>query len=101
MSRFLCRTDNSTFALEFDEIAMGGDIVSVAADCPLTQNHGTSQFYDVPTLSSRNALLPILFQNETKAAEWFSPNQPEVNPETLYGVDLRHVRLRWYLADSR
>jgi len=64
----------------FDRIALGGDI-----------NHGVSQFYDVATLSTRNALLPLAMQDRSKILEWFVIEYNTTpNPDTLSGVDLRH-----------
>lgn len=64
----------------FDEIATGGDFSA-----------GVAQYYDTPIVSTRNALLPLGFENQTRFAEWFGrEGGKEVVPETLKGVDLRH-----------
>lgn len=67
----------------FDNIAMGGDM-----------NHGAAQYYDVPTLSTRNGLLPLASANKTKLPEWFAHERKAgmtVDWDRITGVDLRHV----------
>lgn len=70
----------NTFALMFDSISMGGDL-----------NLGNAQFYDVPVLSTRNAVLPFALANHSLLAEWFGGlNGKRPDPVTLTNTDLRH-----------
>lgn len=54
-------------------------------------NHGVAQFYDVPTLTLRNALAPFFARDKKPILEWFHNEVPDPNPETLEGVDIRHL----------
>ncbi|KAL1407182.1 hypothetical protein Q8F55_006598 [Vanrija albida] len=69
----------NAFALKFDMMAMGAEL-----------NHGVAQFYDVPTLTVRNALAPLMAHDKKPIVEWFTHDVPAPNPETLEGVDIRH-----------
>lgn len=63
------------FALQFDHIALGGDL-----------HLSAGQFYDIPTISLRNAILEDIFANGSLVSQYFTP--------TAQGPDLRHVGLR-------
>ncbi|TXT05066.1 hypothetical protein VHUM_03886 [Vanrija humicola] len=73
----------NVFALKFDEMAMAAEV-----------NHGVAQFYDVPTLTVRNALAPLFANDKKPILEWFHHDVKEPNPETLEGVDVRHFGTR-------
>jgi hypothetical protein len=69
----------NSFALSFDSISMGGDL-----------NIANSQFYDLPVVSARNALLPLALKNHTLITEWFSSNNFKPVENDLSNADLRH-----------
>lgn len=71
----------NVFAFKFDNIAMGGDL-----------NGGTTNYYDTPVLSSRNAMLPYMFAHPETVADWFATmnHRLDKNRETLDNVDIRH-----------
>jgi hypothetical protein len=72
------------FTLLFQTMGMGGDV-----------HLGPAQFYDVPMVSLRNALLPDVLRNDSLVADYFT--------WTPKGPDVRHVSLskvlRRYLCD--
>lgn len=61
------------FALAFNSIAVGGDL-----------HNSAGQFYDVPMISLRNAILDDIFADHTLVNDYFAPMKG--------GADLRHVR---------
>ncbi|KAK6903777.1 hypothetical protein I203_107283 [Kwoniella mangroviensis CBS 8507] len=67
------------FALMFQTIATGGDI-----------HQGISSYYDVPTVSLRNLLLPIILQNSSYGISYFDhpPGTTELDRE---GLGTRHI----------
>ncbi|WWD00544.1 hypothetical protein V866_007478 [Kwoniella sp. B9012] len=67
------------FALMFQTIATGGDI-----------HQGISSYYDVPTVSLRNLLLPIILQNSSYGISYFDhpPGTKELDRE---GLGTRHI----------
>ncbi|WVF71803.1 hypothetical protein IAT40_006611 [Kwoniella sp. CBS 6097] len=67
------------FALMFHTIATGGDI-----------HQGISSYYDVPTVSLRNLLLPIILQNSSYGISYFDhpPGTTELDVE---GFSTRHI----------
>lgn len=67
----------------FDNIQTGGDLTL-----------GVNQFYDVPTLSLRNALLPLVPQNKSLIVDWFYNQSEHPDADTFQGVDLRHLSSR-------
>lgn len=71
----------NVFAFKFDNIAMGGDL-----------NGGTTSYYDTPVLSSRNAMLPYMFEHPDTVADWFATmnHRLDKNKDTLDNVDIRH-----------
>ncbi|WOO77031.1 uncharacterized protein LOC62_01G000632 [Vanrija pseudolonga] len=70
----------NVFGLMFEAIQTGGDLTM-----------GVSQFYDVPTLSLRNAMLPLVPQNKSLILDWFNHENDHPDRETFKGVDLRHL----------
>ncbi|CAK9784892.1 hypothetical protein CC85DRAFT_271612 [Cutaneotrichosporon oleaginosum] len=69
----------NSFALSFERISMGGDL-----------NFGNAQFYDLPVVSARNALLPLALQNHTLLTEWFASMNFKPIEDDLSNADLRH-----------
>ncbi|WVQ85996.1 hypothetical protein IAT38_008164 [Cryptococcus sp. DSM 104549] len=61
------------FALQFNTVTNGGDM-----------HTGVAQYYDIPTLSLRNAILPDVMKNHSLVREWFW-----VSPQDT--VDIRHI----------
>ena len=69
-------------ALSFSQIALGGDV-----------HFGPAQFYDVPMLSLRNAIMDDIFANSSLADHYFAHNK--------IGTDTRHVSCAPDGADFR
>ncbi|WWD20499.1 hypothetical protein CI109_104975 [Kwoniella shandongensis] len=69
------------FALMFQYIANGGDL-----------HNGVAQFYDIPTLSIRNPILPQVMQNTTMVRHLFHNRVKKMEwTDPLDEIDLRHL----------
>ncbi|KAK8850316.1 hypothetical protein IAR55_004233 [Kwoniella newhampshirensis] len=69
------------FALMFQYIANGGDL-----------HNGVAQFYDIPTLSIRNPILPQIMQNTTMVRHLFHNRVKKMEwTDPLDEIDLRHL----------
>ncbi|KAL7419162.1 hypothetical protein Q5752_005998 [Cryptotrichosporon argae] len=72
----------NVIALMFNTIATGSDM-----------HHGLAAYYDIPTLSLRDPLLPRILQNHTLIEDWFC--EDGLHPGQR---DLRHVNRRAHKA---
>jgi hypothetical protein len=89
-----------TIGLVFDALSQGGDQVSGLSPLVcgssdsfrMKQQLGVSQYYDVPVITIRSLILPIIF-NDYRDAERFFTRKPEVSDDASWEeqVDLRHV----------
>ncbi|WWC72366.1 uncharacterized protein I206_106328 [Kwoniella pini CBS 10737] len=69
------------FALMFQYISNGGDL-----------HDGIAQFYDIPTVSIRNPLLPQVFKNTTEVRHLFHNRVKDLAwKDPLEEIDLRHL----------
>ncbi|WWC65459.1 uncharacterized protein I303_108077 [Kwoniella dejecticola CBS 10117] len=69
------------FALMFQYIGNGGDL-----------HDGVAQFYDIPTVSIRNPLLPQVFKNTTEVRHLFHNRKKDIAwKDPLEEIDLRHL----------
>ncbi|OCF32112.1 hypothetical protein I316_06268 [Kwoniella heveanensis BCC8398] len=77
------------FALMFQTIATGGDI-----------HQGISSYYDVPTVSLRNLLLPIILQNSSYGITYF--DHPAGTTELdVEGFSTRHISAKGHVLIGR
>ncbi|WVQ99098.1 hypothetical protein IAU59_006230 [Kwoniella sp. CBS 9459] len=67
------------FALMFQTIATGGDI-----------HQGVSSYYDIPTVSLRNLILPIILENSTYGISYFD-HPPGTTELDVVGYSTRHI----------
>ncbi|WWC92047.1 uncharacterized protein L201_007001 [Kwoniella dendrophila CBS 6074] len=69
------------FALMFQYVANGGDL-----------HHGIAQYYDVPTVSVRNPVLPQVLRNTTMVRHLFHNRVKDLAwKDPLEEIDLRHL----------
>ncbi|TXT13322.1 hypothetical protein VHUM_00689 [Vanrija humicola] len=70
-------------ALSFPQVVTGGNF----------QQPGVAQFYDVPSLSLNNALMPKILEKPSLIPEYFATGD-EGGDTTVNGIDRRHIGLK-------
>jgi hypothetical protein len=76
-------SNDRVIALMFAQIALGGDLVSFINIIEY-QHETVAQYYDLPFISMRNTLLPLVLSNTSLLEEYFFIDNE-------IGVDTRHV----------
>ncbi|KAJ9091210.1 hypothetical protein QFC19_009206 [Naganishia cerealis] len=86
--RGLLALPNKPAVVSLEIVGLVFDHLSTGAD----QHMGVSQYYDIPIVSLRSLILPLIFRDHEVSKQFFSTSREEQPDGTIKEhVDLRHV----------